>query len=150
MTPEDVKKQLTRTRFGLYQITRELNSIDELWRKLCTPNSPYWGEERRSTAPTNFLATMLDLIRTREEAVAEVYKEVAEVESNLIEYGKIDPHGALCLDLRYIKGESYRDIAETISYSKSQACRTTQRALIDFAAFLAKHATNGTICNANP
>lgn len=144
MTPEDVKKQLTRTRFGLYQITRELNSIDELWRKLCTPNSPYWGEERRSTAPTNFLATMLDLIRTREEAVAEVYKEVADVESNLIEFGKIDPHGALCLDLRYIKGESYQDIAETISYSKSQAYKRVHQSLSDFSEFLNQHETNRT------
>lgn len=149
MTAEEVKKKLLRVRFGLYQISRELNIIDSLWHKLCTPRSPYWGYEQRSTAPNTFFSTMIDLLSEREKTVAKVYREVAAIEASLIAFGKIDPHGALCLDLRYIKGESYRDIANRINYSKSQAYKHVQQSLSNFSVFLDKKETNETKRNAD-
>lgn len=136
MTVEEAKSRLQQAGYRIFQITKELDRIDELWRRLCAPNGPRWSDERRSTVPSGFTSLMMDLIVQRERAAAEAYRFVREVEQELISLSHSHPQEARALDMRYIKDSSYEHIGNKIGYTRQGAYYLVQRGLAEYAKLL--------------
>lgn len=144
MTIEEARCRLRRASYCIFQISKELDRIDELWRRLCSPNGPRWSDEMRSTIPSSFMNLMMDLISQREKDAAEAYSYVREVEKELILLGQSHFHEARALDMRFIKGLRYREIGTILGYTKDGAYSLVQRALAFYAKEQTK--TNFLLC----
>lgn len=133
MTIEEAKMRLKRARSYLFAITRELDKIDELWRRLCSPTGPRWSLEYPGTKNDDFKAELFDRLAEREKAAKVLYDYVLVVERELRILAKFFPDEAQVLDMHYIDRYSFKEVAEKLRFSESWVRHLCGKGLRDYA-----------------